>query len=222
MLTRRSFLRKGVTLSALALPAAGVLAGDSRGIIARPVPTDLEVRLIVKKSRYVLDLGGKTPEEFEQQIRNAEKRVMKLTGKGEFPPLQPVDLMLELKNVSDREIALKVGGSNGDRLDLELKGPGAISAVAVVAFLEIFIPSLDVPLAPGESHLMPITGFVYGHQGVEMRAYWTKPGAYTLQASYTMDRGQRAKSPTYTSQPVKLEVLAKGFKPPQSKLPADK
>src|SRR5262245_10202401 len=61
-----------------------------------PPGVALEARLLVKKDTYVLDLGGKTAEEFRQVL----KQVRSIS---QYPPVPALDLELELRNTSDKE-----------------------------------------------------------------------------------------------------------------------
>jgi hypothetical protein len=133
----------------------------------------LEARLVVKKDQYTLDLGGKTADDY--------KRLLK-----PFPPPPPapkVDLVLELRNTGDKEIRIWVGN-----LELELKGPGAVTVIpqAIAKPSDQGFPPKpqEVKLEPGKSHTIPITSLDNGNVYKPQRAYWTEPGEYTLTVRY--------------------------------------
>jgi RNA polymerase sigma factor (sigma-70 family) len=178
-----------------------------------PAGVPLEARLVAKKDTYTLDLGGKTEDDFREQVK-----------KTPYPPAPEVDLVLEFRNTGDKEIAFLVGGSNPDiPLLFKLDGPGAIN-VDLRAMLNR-APSRGpevVRLAFGKTYTLPIKNLFSANRnrpgGI---AYWTKPGEYTLTAIY-----QTAVSPapkdaaarpgfdgfgqvTITSAPVKLKVEEK-------------
>jgi RNA polymerase sigma factor (sigma-70 family) len=140
-----------------------------------PAGVPLEARLVAKKDSYILDLGGKTPEEFRKDIKNV------------YPATPAVNLELEFRNSGDKTFAFLVGGSNPDiPLLLKLEGPGAVN---------VTLPAADAPiarrlftkviLAPGKTHTLPIKSLMTERLGREGTAsYWLEPGDYTLIATY--------------------------------------
>jgi hypothetical protein len=64
-----------------------------------PPGVPLEARLIAKKDTYVLDLGGKTPEEFRKLLKDSSA------------PAPAVVLELEFRNSGDKNLTFLVGGS---------------------------------------------------------------------------------------------------------------
>jgi hypothetical protein len=190
-----------------------------------PAGAPLEAKLVAKNETYTLDLGGKTPEEYRDAVKAT-------------PPVVEVDLVLEVKNTSDKEITIWIAddyrkedrqeGGDYVKLLLELKGPGAVSARTA---LRETTPKTPPPrtraLAPGKTFSLPITTLNYGSHGVAhyeaYRACWTDAGEYTLTATF-----QTAVSPapkgsketkwahfeggfvTVTSAPITLKVVEKG------------
>src|SRR5262245_10231679 len=69
-----------------------------------PKGVPLELRLVAKKTKYPLDLGGKTAKEFKKQLEEAKK-----TG-NQLPEPPAVDFTLELKNTGDKDIQIQVEG----------------------------------------------------------------------------------------------------------------
>jgi hypothetical protein len=175
-----------------------------------PAGVPLEARLIAKKDTYVLDLGGKTPEEFRKLLKNST-------------PLAPaVDLELEFKNRGTKDLTFLVGGSNPDiPLLLKLQGKGAVNlALPAIAAGIVSMPPKQVTLAPGKTHKLPIKGLITSRLGREGSAsYWTQPGNYTLIATYktavspvpkgARDNGKGFGPVTVISAPVKLKVVPK-------------
>ena len=82
-----------------------------------PKGVSLELKVVVKKDTYAMDLGDKTPEEFAKLLAEAEKT-------SSFPPASAVDLGVELRNAGDKDLLVWVGGDNSE-LVIELGGRGA-------------------------------------------------------------------------------------------------
>jgi hypothetical protein len=175
---------------------------------------DLPVRakMVVKKAIYGLDLGGKTPEEYLKFLKDNAK------NPGKLPAAPDVDLVLELTNTTKKDLTIWVAGDR-PRLNLLLKGKGALSLVAQSIFPKIYYPPKAVTLPPGKSYQIAIKRLQYGFRMAQMRAYWTKPGEYTLTATFTTaikpapkgsDRqGNGFGLVTLTSNPVKIKVRGK-------------
>jgi hypothetical protein len=192
---------------------------------SEPPGVPLEAKLVANTDTYTLDLRGRTPE----QYRDAAKTK---------PPVVAVDLVLEVKNISDREITIWIADDYGKEarqnggdyvtLRLDLQGPGAVSALVQQQHTRPLTPPPRTrALAPGQSYTLPITTLNYGTHGVATyqayRACWTRPGDYTLKATF-----KTAVSPappgsketkwahfegglvTLTSAPVKLKVIERG------------
>jgi RNA polymerase sigma factor (sigma-70 family) len=175
-----------------------------------PAGAPLEVKLIARKAVYVLDLDGKTPEEFRKHIKET------------FQPVPQVDLELEFRNSGDKEIKFLVGGFNPDiPMFLKLDGPGALNLtlLAIVSDVPSSPPTL-VTLAPGKTHTIPIKSLATDNHAREATvSYWTQPGEYTLTATYktavspvpqgAKDDGKGFGAVTVVSAPVKLKVAKK-------------
>jgi len=143
---------------------------------SEPPGAPVEARLVAAKDTYTLDLGGQSAEDFRRQIQNAD-------ATGRYPAAAKVDLVLELKNTSAKEVKLKVGGTQ-NVVRLDLRGPGAVSVVRKRRITPKFVmASKGQTLAPGKSYKVPVTSLAYGFKNSEV-AYWTEPGTYTLRASY--------------------------------------
>jgi hypothetical protein len=165
-----------------------------------PAVVPLEARLVAKKDSYVLDLGGKTPEEFRKGIKDINNM---------YPATPKVDLELEFRNSGDKEFTFVVGGSYPDiPLLLKLEGPGAVN---------VTLPSLNAPiakglytkvtLAPGMTHTLPIKSLMTNNLGREATAsYWLEPGDYTLIATY-----KTAMSPAPAGSKDGAALLGQGF-----------
>jgi hypothetical protein len=190
-----------------------------------PDGAPLEAKLVVKKDTYTLDLDGKTPEDYREAAKTK-------------PPVVEVDLVLELKNTSDKEITIWIADDYGKeerqeggdyvKLMLDLKGPGAVS---VRTALRETTPATPPPrtraIAAGKTFSIPITTLNYGSHGIAHyeahRACWTEAGEYSLTATFqtAVSPAPKASKPTkwahfeggyvtVTSAPVKLKVVEKG------------
>ena len=167
---------------------------------------------MAKKDTYTLNLGGKTADEYRQQLKDAA------TG-GAVPPAPKVELMLEFTNTSDKEVRIRVGGTQ-NVVTLALTGPGAETVEMKNRVTPKFmLASKTVTLAPGKSTSVPINSLAFGMRNLTNAAYWTSAGAYTLSASYktsiapapagTKDTGNGFGAVTLTTAPIKLKVAAK-------------
>jgi hypothetical protein len=190
-----------------------------------PPGAPLEAKLVVKKATYTLDRRGETAEQYADAAKKS-------------PPLVEVDLVLELKNTSDKEITIWIAddyrkeerqdGGDYVKLQLDLKGPGAVSALVQQRFTR---PKTPPPrtrsIAPGKTWALPITTLNYGTHGVATyeayRTCWTGPGEYALTATFktaVSPAPQGSKETkwahfeggfvTVTTAPVKLKVVTGG------------
>jgi hypothetical protein len=176
-----------------------------------PPGVPLEAGLIAKEDTYVLDLGGKTPEEFKKAVEEGMK-----TGKQ--PELPAVDLVLEITNKSDKDVTIWFKG-DAVTYDLDLKGPGAVSAPSGLPFDTKLHTPEAMTLEAGKTHIIKLSSLQYGFRGASHRAYWTQTGDYTLTATYktavspvpegAKDNGNGFGLVTVVSAPVKLKVVEK-------------
>ncbi len=198
-------------LGGVALPLLMAGAGAAQGK-SEPPGVPVQAKLLAKQTTYTLDLGGRSPAEFRQALKDAAKD-------GRYPPAPAVDLVLELRNTGDKEVQVWTSG-DPVRLMLDLKGKGAVNeALKGIAFTTIFIMPKATTLAPGKSVEIPIKGLAYGMRGASHRSYWLEPGEYTLTASYQTAVAPAPKGSAdaqggfgkvvLTSAPVKLQVKAK-------------
>jgi hypothetical protein len=172
----------------------------------------VEMRLTAKKTTYALDLGGKTAAEIKKQIGDSDK-----TGRAPAPPA--VDLALEFRNTSDKEVKIWIEG-DATQLTLDLKGPGAVNneRKKLAVTLDFRLPK-TITLAPGKSRSLPIKSLAHGFRNLTAASYWLEPGDYTLTASYktalwpapkgSTDAGEGFGIVILTNSPLKLKVQAK-------------
>jgi hypothetical protein len=142
-----------------------------------PPGVPVEVRLVVKKRKYRLSLGGKT----EAQVRKLIEESVKDAAKA--PPVPAVDLVFEVKNTGRQDLQIWEEGDSV-QLELQLKGPGAVSVKPLKAFDAILHGPKVKTLGPGKTYARPIKELKYGFRGESDHAYWLKPGEYTLTVSF--------------------------------------
>jgi hypothetical protein len=190
------------------LALAGRAAAESKDDSKKPVKSGpLELRVVAQKDAYTLDLGGKTPKEFRQYLDELSKKNKKgaLDFGKQLPAAPAVDLVLEIRNTSDKEATALVGGDY--TLTLELTGPGVVKFPYNAAYTaDIKFPKTNT-LGPGKGHSIPLKALEDGFRGYGRRLYWTEPGEYTLTARYAI-RGQGKEKPdqVLSSAPIKLKV----------------
>jgi hypothetical protein len=179
-----------------------------------PATAPLEARLVAKKDTYTLDRGGQSAEEYARQVRDAAQA-------GDPLPVPLVELTLEVRNTGNKEIKILVGG-DGASVMLDLKGPGAVHVQPNIPRTLEYRMSKAVAVAPGKSYVLTLTSLSFGNRGDSDLAYWTKPGDYTLTATYgtmisPLPEGAK-EVPSFhpgfghvaaTSAPIKLRVIEK-------------
>jgi hypothetical protein len=161
-----------------------------------------------KELTFTLDLGGKTPDAFRRQLREA-------AGTDRLPPPPAINLGLEFRNVTNREVRIWVGGASTE-LELDLQGPGAVSVAARNGLDEAFLTQKSVMLASDQPYTLPIKHLVYGARGAIRYAYWTEPGDYTLtarcKAAPWTSRGAGGDPGvdhvTFSAGPLKIRIVA--------------
>jgi hypothetical protein len=144
---------------------------------AIPDTTPLELTIKGETTKYPLDLGGKTADEFTKMLAEVKE------GKARAPKPPELKLTLVVKNTSDK--AIKVW-NKGDPvvLDLELKGKGAVSVAPQLAFTADFRLPQAIDLDAGKTLEIPLSALVYGFRNASKYAYWTQPGEYELIATW--------------------------------------
>jgi hypothetical protein len=142
----------------------------------KPADLPLKAKLVFKKDTYKLDLDGKSGEEFRKILKDAEKS-------GKAPATPAVDMVLEITNTSDQEVKFWVEG-DANEVQLDLKGPNAVTIAPLKAFTSDFRTPKVITLAAGKTHSIPISSLTHGFRGASKYTYWTEPGEYTVIASY--------------------------------------
>jgi hypothetical protein len=133
----------------------------------------LDVKVITRKKSYALALGGKSAEEFARQFQVQKP----------LPASSEVDLILTLRNTSDKKLTLDPNGA----VESYLVGDGALNhpefpyQTGVVRGDGSALEPKRITLLPGESYQVPIKSLDNGHS---QQSYWLLPGEYTLHVMY--------------------------------------
>jgi hypothetical protein len=203
--------RRPVLLLSLALLLAAPAGCAPRRVMEMPTAelAPLQLTLHARADVYALDLGGRAPHEYRAEL-DAGARDFMLRGPGfvrggnTLKPAPQVDLELELRNTSPRDVEFDVGGG-ADQLTLNVSGPELvrIDGPRHAAFGPGREPPLPkrVRLAPGESYFEPVTQLEAPHPIHLCRWYWTRPGEYTVAATWHLPGG-----PVLQSNPVTLTI----------------
>src|SRR5262249_47293082 len=135
-----------------------------------------------------------------------------------YPEPPAVNLVLEITNRSHKDVEFWFGG-DPVQVNLELKGPGAVSVAPNIIMTREFRIPKPMALAPGQTYKVPVKQLRYGLRGVTGQAYWTEPGEYTLTATFSTGlkpppKGVKAEEDGFagvllTSEPVKIKVKGK-------------
>ncbi|MBA4188564.1 MAG: hypothetical protein C0467_11210 [Planctomycetaceae bacterium] len=204
-----------ILLLAVFVGFSGVASADDKKADkpkSDPPGLPLELKITGKTTKYTLDLGGLSADDFKKAVAAAGK------GKGRAPAPPVVDLTIELKNTSKDTVQV---WSKGDPvvLTLELKGKGAMSAMPLVPMtLEFRLPD-GVGVEAGKTLNFPLKSLAAGFRGASQLSYWTEPGEYELVATLktglmpipkgAMDNGDGYGIITLTTPPIKLTVEEK-------------
>jgi hypothetical protein len=201
-------MRTYLTGLALLVVASPLTRADDKKDEPKPADLPVKATLVAKTTTYKLDLGGKSGEEFRKLLKEGEKT-------GQLPAAPKVELVLQLKNTSDKDVKIWITG-DPVMVNLDLAGKGAVSVAGKRAFTTDFRLPMATTLAAGKTHEIPITSLSYGFRGMAQQAYWTEPGEYTLTASFqtgispapkgTKDNGDGFGICTIKSEPVKITV----------------
>lgn len=164
---------------------------------------DVVLKVVAKKDKYAWD-RDRGPKEFQAALADLLKQQKdgKLVN---FPKPSQVDLVLQVTNVSSKELVIYVGG-DANLYTFELKGPGVVTATPQRAFtLEFRLPNA-LTLAAGKSYEIPVKQLSDGFRGASRDLYWTAPGDYTLSATFQLVTKDGEKASLLKSDAVKLTV----------------
>ncbi|HEX4610655.1 MAG TPA: hypothetical protein VH092_20865 [Urbifossiella sp.] len=209
---------RGVLVAAVlaGLFVSGAGADEPKGGKAGPPGTPLAVT-ITGKAKYAFDPGSLSPEAYRKTIEDAARPDKKLPFGTKLPVPPEVDLVVELKNTSDRPVTM---WANGDPvvLTLTLSGKGAYNLDPPIAMTREFRIPQEIKLDAGKTHALPVKMLKSGTRGVTHYGYWTGPGEYELTATLKTGVSPAPKGAqvndgfgvvTLTSAPFKLSVEGK-------------
>jgi hypothetical protein len=168
----------------------------------------VEIKLVAKNTTFKLAGDSK---DLRKQLEAAKEN-----GRYPMPPV--VDMVLEIRNRSDKGVQVWIGG-DPVQTTFTLKGPGAVTAKPNLAFTAIFIGPRPMKIEAGKTHSIPIAKLSGGFRGASEFSYWTEAGDYTLAASFVTgvspapeglkaDESGFAKV-TIKSNPIKIKVEEK-------------
>ena len=182
---------------------------DSLNVLSSgSAPKDLKATVIVHQSEYKL-AAEQQGEKFRKLLEAAKKR----RTTSDLPPAPVVHLTLRLINEGDEPILLRIGHDQGG-FTLSLTGQGAVHVPDGEVFAANFRAGHEVTIAPSRHIDLPIESLEYGFRGESERWYWTEPGDYTLQASFTWPLDMSGLfSQKVAATPVRLSVKAQKKEP---------
>jgi len=171
----------GFFLTAFFLPGFVVsLLADEPAKKEEAKPCPVEARLIVKQSEYVLPI--------DRHGKAFRKRIKEETDTDKLPAPPKVDLVFELKNVSEVDVMIWPRGSISYP-DQIVEGAGVVGPESLRTISdESSGTSVQPTIAPGKTYrfkiksLNPIGGTPW--------YYWCEPGEYTIKATYTVHTGR--------------------------------
>ena len=208
--------RRPVLVLCLALLLSAPAGCAPRKVVQVPTAEVAPLRLTLhaRTAVYALDLGGQAPHEYRAALV-AQAHEFGILGPGFSPdgkaskPTPQVDLALEIRNTSPRDVEFEVGG--GDLLTLHVFGPDLFRIERPGDAMPN--PGREPPrpkrikLAPGESYFESVTRLETAHPLRVCRWYWTQPGEYTVVAMWQLPGpGRPDGGPVYQSNPVTLTV----------------
>lgn len=173
----------------------------------------VEARLIAKRTKYILPK--------ERHGKAFRKRIEEERDDGKLPAAPAVDLVLELKNVSDEDVMIWPRGAITTP-DLEVDGPGIVGPESLTGASGGGAgTSVQPTIAPGKTHRIKIKSLNPG--GGTPFTYWCEPGKYSIKASYVVytglppfpfpnDKKPAGKPQRYEvmTPPVKVQVVLEG------------
>lgn len=203
--------RMDAILTDYPLELRAAIRGIQPDNLAAQVP--VEARLITKRKKYIL------PKDRHGDV--FRKRIEEETDEDDLPAAPAVDLVLELKNVSNEDVMVRPRDAITTP-DLEVDGPGVIGPENLTGDSgESSGPGVQPTIAPGSAHRIRIKSLNPG--GGTQFTYWCAPGEYTIKATYVVYTGLppfpflRDKKPAgkphrydVTTPPVKVKVVLEG------------
>jgi len=170
----------------------------------------VEARLVVNQSTYVLPK--------DRHCESFRKWIVEETDTDKLPPPPRVDLVLELKNISDEDVMIWPRGSI-TYPDLIVEGRGGVEPESLRSFSgQSSGTSVQPTIKPGKTYRTGIKSL--NPSGGTPWYFWCEPGEYSIRASYVVytglppfpfpgDKKPAGKSRQYevTTPPVKVRVV---------------
>ena len=173
-----------LTLAIVLMPTSSIAADRA-----------VELKVIVPKEAVALDLTA---------AQKAVKAASEPRGDvGGFQTRVPVTL--RIVNNTDAAVTFNFG-SDASSYTLAVKGPGVEPVFNPVAQTSEFRIGKPVTLAPGKTFDIELKALEFGSRGKGNLLIITKPGEYTLDATYQMATGDE-KGPLLKATPVKFSVV---------------
>jgi hypothetical protein len=144
----------------------------------------LSVKVLVQQEVYQLREKGKTKEEQEKILQEAQKNMKTLQEKF---PVPEIKIFFQIENTSKETFIFSASEGDGER-HLTLSGPGAY-LMTLPSSAGTFKSGEILTLEPGQTTLYPIF-LLSGHRN-SVRHYWTTPGDYLLEVRHRMTRKDR-------------------------------
>lgn len=202
------FLLFSILFSQLA--AGPLFAQDSEKDQNDAKQPPVKARLIVKQSKYILPK--------ERHGESFRQRIVEEADTDKLPPPPRVDLVLELKNVSDEDVMIWPRGSI-TYPDLVVEGKGVVEPESLRSVSgQSSGTSVQPTIKPGKTYRTSIKSL--NPSGGTPWYFWCEPGEYSIKASYVVHTGlppfpfpgdekPKGKPQKYevTTPPVKVKVV---------------
>ncbi len=152
-----------------------------------PPGVAIELRFKARQTTYTLDLGKRSPQEFERFLEEIKQENARSRTPLEFPPTPRLDLVLEIYNTGTKLLQILLGGSN-HTIWIDAEGPGVVTIQPGEPIPAMIFPAEQITLGPGlhheiAVHHLPIPALPALTPG-RCFTYWTRPGPYTLTAKW--------------------------------------
>ncbi len=150
---------------------AGLLSFTMIAPIMADEELPIALKLIVNEAPIKLDRMGKSAEQYMAYLKDVPRK----------PNAPKVGWSLQLRNRSRQNVQV---WKKGDpvRLELKLKGAGAVTVIAQQIFTREFrLPTVET-LKPGQSVKISLESLQFGFRMAEKRAYFTEAGSCKVTA----------------------------------------
>lgn len=161
------------------LAAVPLFAWESKVDQTAATKPPVEARLIVKQEKYVLPK--------DRHGESFRKRIVEETDTDKLPPPPRVDLVLELKNISDEDVMIWPRGLI-TYPDLIVEGEGVVGPESLRSFSgQSSGTSVQPTIKPGKTYRMSINSL--NPSGGTPWYFWCEPGEYSIKATYVVHTG---------------------------------